>query len=93
MCKRCVGEGSSFGASGEGGGLWPYLYSELSSLAFSCLRLRDRMMKKTAARIKPNPSPKPMRRPVINPTWELDLPAVLAMLLVALAAASVTVVF
>lgn len=93
MCIRGVGEGSSFGSSRDQGWLWPYLCSKLSSLAFFSMRLRDRMTKKMAARIKPNPSPKPMAMPVISPTWELDLPAVLAALLVALAAASVTVIF
>lgn len=87
-----MGEGSSFASSrDQGGGLWPY--SELSSLAFWSMRWRDRMMKKMAARIKPNASPKPTTRPVISPAWELNLPAALAALFVALAAASVTVIF
>lgn len=84
MYIRGVGEGSSFASC---------LYSELSSLAFRSLRLRDRTMKKMLARMKPIPRPKPTTRPIIIPTFGLDLPTALAALLIALVAASVTVIF
>lgn len=87
MFIRVVEEGSSAASCS---------CSELSSLAFRSLCLRDRIMKKMLARIKPSPSPKPTTRPVIIPTFGLDLPAeltALTALLVALLAASVTVIF
>lgn len=86
MYIRFMGEGSSVASCS---------CSELSPLACRslCLRDRDRIMKKMLARIKPSPSPRPTTRPVIIPTFELDLPAEPTALLVALVAASVSVIF
>lgn len=76
----------------HGGEFWPYMESELTSLVLRPLRLRERRMKKMAARRSPKPRPKPTTRPVMSPTCEFDLEALLAGDTVALPPA-VTVTF
>lgn len=89
MSIRIAGEGSSIASCS---------CSQISSLANWSLCLRDRIMNKMLARIKPSPSPKPTTRPVIIPTFgfvlsSARLTALVIGLLVALFAAPVTVTF